>query len=77
MCIFSDNIENFIETLNKYAISKEDIIIDLEEKFNKIIKKDWNKILEKRFELTNKKSTLEEIGQELNLTRERIRQKKY
>ena len=74
MCIFSDNIENFIETLNKYAISKEDIIIDLEEKFNKIIKKDWNKILEKRFELTNKKSTLEEIGQELNLTRERIRQ---
>ncbi len=74
ICVFCDNIDNFIKALNKYAISKKDIIIDLEEIFSKIIKEDWNKVLEKRFELANKKSTLAEIGREFNLTRERIRQ---
>lgn len=74
ICIFCDNIDNFIKALNKYAISKKDIIIDLEEKFSKILKEDWNKILERRFELVSKKSTLAEIGREFNLTRERVRQ---
>ena len=74
ICIFCSNVEDFIQALNKYAITKRDIIIDLEEKFNKIIKDDWNRVLEKRFELTDKKSTLAEIGREFNLTRERVRQ---
>ena len=74
ICIFCNNVDDFIQTLNKYAITKREIIADLEEKFNKIIKDDWNRVLEKRFELTDKKSTLAEIGREFNLTRERVRQ---
>ena len=74
ICIFCDNVDNFIQTLSKYAITKKDVIVDLEERFNKIIKNDWDKVLEKRFDLINKKRTLAEIGRELNLTRERVRQ---
>lgn len=74
ICIFCDNIDDFIKSVNKYSISQKDIIKNLDEKFNKIIKNDWNKILEKRFSLTGNNSTLADIGRELNLTRERVRQ---
>lgn len=30
ICIFCDNIDNFIQTLNKYSIAKKNIIVDLE-----------------------------------------------
>lgn len=74
ICIFCDSIEDFIKSINKYSISKKEIIKNLDKKFNKEIKSDWNKILEKRFSLTGNNETLADIGRELGLTRERVRQ---
>lgn len=74
ICIFCSDIDNFIQILNKYSGTKRNIIEDLEKKFNNVIRADWNMILEKRFNLNDKKSTLSEIGKEINLTRERVRQ---
>ena len=73
--IFCNDIQHFIEEISKYAISKEKIISNLSEKFKIIIKPEWNLVLQKRYDInTNEKRTLADIGKELNLSRERVRQ---
>jgi hypothetical protein len=75
ICIFSENIQSFIEEISKYAVNKEEILKRLDEKFEKVLKPEWENVLQKRYDLqTNQKRTLADIGKELNLTRERIRQ---
>ena len=75
ICIFCINIEKFIEEIGQYTYSKEEIVFDLKETFNNVIKDDWAKVIDMRFRFDNyKRRTLAEIGNELNLTRERIRQ---
>lgn len=75
ICIFSNDINEFMSGLNKFAISKEKIFDNLNEKFNSTMKEDWIKILEARFDYRKQnRKTLAEIGKELNITRERVRQ---
>ena len=75
MCVFSKNIEDFVKEIGKYARSKDEIIKSIKERFNNTIKEEWAIVIQKRFEFeTNKKRTLAEIGLELNITRERVRQ---
>ncbi len=73
--IFCNDIQHFIDEISKYAINKEKIISNLSEKFKNIIKPEWDIVLQKRYDInTNKKRTFTEIGKELNLSRERVRQ---
>lgn len=73
--IFCNDIQHFIDEISKYAINKEKIISNLSEKFKNIIKPEWDIILQKRYDInTNQKRTLADIGNELNLSRERVRQ---
>ena len=73
--IFCEDIYKFIEKVNKYSVDKQEILINLSNEFNNIIKPEWAVIIEKRFNFnTNQKRTLADIGLELNLTRERVRQ---
>lgn len=75
ICLFCNDIQGLIKEISKFAISKEKIVHNLVIKFDSLMKPDWNLVLQKRFPITsNIKSTLEEIGNELNLTRERVRQ---
>lgn len=75
ICIFCTEIEEFINEIGKYTYSKKEILLNLKEGFNSIVKDEWAKVLDMRFAFNNyKKRTLAEIGNELNLTRERIRQ---
>ncbi len=75
MCVFAKNIEKFVKEIGKYAHSKDEILKELKEKFNSIIKEEWAIVIQKRFDFeTNKKRTLADIGSELNVTRERVRQ---
>ncbi|MCI8384483.1 MAG: hypothetical protein HFJ33_06475 [Clostridia bacterium] len=75
ICIFCENIESFIEKISQYAISKKEILNKLNQKFEKIIKPEWDRVLQKRYQFqTNQKESLTDIGKELNLTKERIRQ---
>lgn len=73
--IFCNDIQHFIDEISKYAINKERIINNLSEKFKNIIKPEWDVVLQKRYDInTNQKRTLADIGKELNLSRERVRQ---
>lgn len=75
MCVFAKNIEKFVKEIGKYAHSKDEILKELKEKFNSIIKEEWAIVIQKRFDFeTNEKRTLADIGSELNVTRERVRQ---
>jgi len=75
ICIFCTDIEEFINEIGKYTYSKKEILLNLKEGFNSIVKDEWAKVLDMRFAFNNyKRRTLAEIGNELNLTRERIRQ---
>lgn len=75
ICVLCNNIKGFIEEIEKYSHSKEEIIDNLSQKFNKLIKGDAANVISKRYELgTGQKRTLAEIGNELKVTRERIRQ---
>ena len=75
ICIFCTDIEKFINEIGKYTYSKKEILLNLKEGFNSIVKDEWAKVLDMRFAFNNyKRRTLAEIGNELNLTRERIRQ---
>lgn len=75
ICIFCTEIEEFINEIGKYTYSKKEILLNLKEGFNSIVKDEWAKVLDMRFAFNNyKRRTLAEIGNELNLTRERIRQ---
>ena len=75
ICIFCNDLEGFIQEISQYAIKKEEIIQQLEQKIKQALKPEWTYVLEKRIDLENyKKRTLAEIGNEMNLTRERIRQ---
>lgn len=75
ICVFCEDIDKFIEKINKYSVNKQEILNNLNNEFNKIIKPEWAIIIEKRFDFnSNQKRTLSDIGKELNLTRERVRQ---
>lgn len=73
--IFCEDVEEFIEKINKYSVNKQEVLNNLKNEFNKIIKPEWAVIIEKRFDFNSmQKRTLADIGNELNLTRERVRQ---
>ncbi|MBQ9298097.1 MAG: hypothetical protein IJ223_03535 [Clostridia bacterium] len=73
--IFCNDIQHFIDEIGKYAINKEKIISNLSEIFKSLIKPEWDVVLQKRYDInTNQKRTLADIGKELNLSRERVRQ---
>ena len=73
--IFCNDIQHFIDKIGKYAINKEKIISNLSEIFKSLIKPEWDVVLQKRYDInTNQKRTLADIGKELNLSRERVRQ---
>lgn len=75
ICIFCQDIPVFIEEINKYSIDKREVINKLYVQCNSILKPEWALVVEKRFDLkVNRKRSLKDIGDELNLTRERIRQ---
>ena len=75
ICIFCDDINRFINELGMYAINKEQTINYLYERLKNSIKPEWNIVIQKRYDInTNQKRTLADIGKELNLSRERIRQ---
>lgn len=69
--LFSVNFENNINVLNQLKISIKEII---EEKFLIIGEKEYDILIKRNGYFLPNKLTLEEIGQELNVTRERIRQ---
>ncbi len=73
--VFCNDIKQFIDEMSKYAVDKEELLSKLEDKFEKAIKPEWDLVLQKRYNVnTNEKRTLADIGKELNLSRERIRQ---
>lgn len=73
--IFCNDIQHFIDEIGKYAINKEKIISNLSEIFKSLIKPEWDVVLQKRYDInTNQKRTLADIGKELSLSRERVRQ---
>lgn len=75
ICIFCNDLDGFINQISNYAYSKKELIEELNSKFDSSLKPEWINIIEKRFDfVTNKNRTLADIGNELNLTRERIRQ---
>ena len=75
ICIFGNCIEKFVNEISKYAIDKNAIINKLKQELNEIIKPEWRIVLSKRINLqTMKRRTLADIGKELNLTRQRIKQ---
>ena len=76
VCVFCNDIKTFIAEIEKYSHSKEEIIDNMKKRLNDGLKEDLKEIIEKRYELgKDKKRTLAEIGNELNITRERVRQK--
>lgn len=73
--IFCEDIDKFIEKINKYCVNKQEVLNNLSLEFNNMIKPEWVTIIEKRFDFNlNQRRTLADIGNELNLTRERVRQ---
>lgn len=74
ICIFCNNIKKFANEIGKFAYSKEILIDKLEKIFNENLKEEWINVLRKRFDFHNKRQTLAEIGKELNLSRQRIKQ---
>ena len=76
ICVFSDDIETFVNEIERYSNSKEEVLDKLSRKFNELIKEDSVSIILRRYALEeSKRKTLAEIGDESNLTRERVRQK--
>ena len=76
ICVFSDDIETFVNEIERYSHSKEEVLDKLSRKFNELIKEDSVSIILRRYALEeSKRKTLAEIGDESNLTRERVRQK--
>ena len=75
ICIFSNDIESFIKEIEKYGIDKQEILQKLDKKFKNELKPERAIVLQKRVDLkSNQKRTLTDIGRELNLSKERIRQ---
>lgn len=73
--IFCEDVEQFIEKINKYSVNKQEVLKNLKNEFDELIKPEWAVIIEKRFDFNSmQKRTLADIGNELNLTRERVRQ---
>ena len=73
--IFCEDVEQFIEKINKYSVNKQEVLKNLKNEFDEIIKPEWAAIIKKRFDFNSmQKRTLADIGNELNLTRERVRQ---
>lgn len=76
ICVFSDDIETFVNEIERYSHSKEEVLDKLSRKFNNLIKEDSVSIILQRYALEkSKRKTLAEVGDESNLTRERVRQK--
>ena len=74
ICIFCNNIGSFINEIGKYSYSKETLIDRLDKNFSENLREEWIKVLRKRFDFHNQRQTLAEIGKELNLSRQRIKQ---
>lgn len=75
ICLFCLDVELFINQINQYTMTKEELINDLNDKVLSAVKKEWIDIAERRYDFKEKKRvTLAEIGEQIGLTRERIRQ---
>ena len=55
ICIFCTDIEKFINEIGKYTYSKKEILLNLKEGFNSIVKDEWAKVLDMRFAFNNYK----------------------
>ncbi len=71
MYLFSDKFEKNIKILEQLRINIKNVV---EESFETIDEKNLEILLRRKGYISGEKATLEEIGTELNVTRERIRQ---
>ena len=74
MCIFCNNLDKFLNELTQYTYTIRDIEEMIEEKYNAIVKPEWKVVLRERYSIWERRKTLAEIGDKLNITRERVRQ---
>lgn len=74
ICIFCKSIEKFLKELTQYTYAIKDIVLKIEEEYDEIVKPEKQIILTERYSIKSKRKTLAEIGEELELSRERVRQ---
>lgn len=74
MCVFGNNIDKFLNELTQYTYTIKNIEEMMLEDYDEIVKNEWKIAFKERNSIWEKRKTLAEIGEKLNITRERVRQ---